>query len=123
MTKLLLQDECVRNDAPLVNRKNTGLLIGGVSLLALAAAINIRHAIGETSSPLDIAEAAALALAMSVGFVVLPGYGISKAKEGARLLAAGSFVGALICGGVSFTNLVGSAMKGRLTAAVEATDT
>ena len=123
MTNLIPQDESVCTGERTANRfRGIGLLLGGLSLVALSAAVNIRHAIGPMMSTIDVAEAGAFALATTIGFVVLPTYGLRMARDGSRGLAVAAFVGALLCGSVSFTNLVGSAMKHRLTAAVEATD-
>ncbi|MGD9806300.1 MAG: winged helix-turn-helix domain-containing protein [Hyphomicrobiaceae bacterium] len=114
---------CVRNDEQGVNRfQGWGWLLGSITLVALSAAVNVRHAVGTTTGYADIAEAGAFAVAMTVGFVALPAYGLRMAREGARALAVAAFVGTLVCGAVSFTNLVGASMKHRLTAAVEATD-
>ena len=123
MTTLLPQSACASNDEPPVNRyRGLGWLLGGLSLIGLSVAVNIRHAIGPMMTAIDVAEAGAFALATTIGFVVLPTYALRMARDGSHGLAVAAFVGALLCGSVSFTNLVGSAMKHRLTAAVEATD-
>lgn len=123
MDTLLSRDDCVCNGAAVAHRyQGTGWLLGGLALAGLSAAVNVRHAIGAATEIGDIAEAGALAVVVSLGFITLPAFGFRMAREGARALAVGACVGALICGAVSFTNLVGAAMKPRLAAAVEAKD-
>jgi hypothetical protein len=123
MNNILSDAPCVRNDEERVNRfHGLGLLASSITLIGFAAAVNVRHAAGTATGYADIAEAGAFAVAMTVGFVALPTFGLKMAREGARTLAVAAFVGTIICGSVSFTNLVGAAMKHRLTAAVEATD-
>lgn len=114
---------CVRNDEQGVNRKQGwGWLLGSITLIALSAVVNVRHAVGTTTDLADIAEAGSFAVAMTVGFIGLPAYALRMAREGARTLAVAAAVGTLVCGAVSFTNLVGASMKHRLTTAVEASD-
>jgi hypothetical protein len=123
MTKVLPEGAHVLKSEENVNRfRGWGWLLGSITLIGLSAVVNVRHAVGTATELADIAEAGAFAVAMTVGFIALPAYGLRMAREGAKSLAVAALVGTVVCGAVSFTNLVGAAMKHRLTAAVEATD-
>lgn len=102
--------------------RGLGYLIGGLALVALSASINIRHTIAHSTDHLDMLLSGGLALAMTIAFVVLPAFAAGAIRDRLFGFAVAAWMGALIGGGISLTNIVGASMGQRLTTSAEATD-
>lgn len=95
---------------------------GGSALVALSAAINVRHVIAHVGEPADAVLLGSLAVAMTLGFAVLPSVASSAAREGQYALAGLAVLASIICGAISLTNIAGASMRHRMEIAADATD-
>jgi hypothetical protein len=63
---------------------------------------------------------AGLALAMTVGFVVLPAFASQRDRTFGFIVTA--WIGVIVCGGISLTNIIGASMGQRLATSADAGD-
>lgn len=102
--------------------RGVGYLIGGLALVALSAAINIRHTIAHSTDHLDMLLSGGLALAMTIAFVVLPAFAAGAIRDRLFGFATAAWIGVIICGGISLTNIAGASLGQRLVVSAEAGD-
>lgn len=101
---------------------NRIVLAGAIALVTLSAAINIRYATTAFDFGIDAVLMGALVLAVTFGFVLLPSVSIKLFKSKARSFGVLAALAAVICGGVSLSNIVGASLGHRAATALDAGD-
>lgn len=106
-----------------ITLKSFACLIGGLALVALSATINVRAVTAKLSDGVEVYTEGGLALAVTVGFVMLPSFVAAAFRDREWAKAVAFAAVALLCGALSLSNIAGSSFGHRLATTANAKDT